>query len=75
MRTSDVLSKWKLDFETLYNITSTRSQLPIYDNPVESNRIPESSAHPNQDNRLNDGISILEVREAVRSLNKNRAVG
>lgn len=65
----DVLSKWKTDFSKLYN--------PPYNSDVHnSNDDDILTQNGNEDNdMLNRGITILDVRKAVKSLHRNKAVG
>jgi len=64
-----VLNKWKLHFETLFESSNTNSATAADDNTSDP---PPPNA---QTSDLNSGISILDVREAVLSLNMNKSVG
>ena len=60
-----VLDKWKKSFETLYNIPTTETYSTF------EARSPLSVGQ----HTLNNGIDLLEIEKAVKSLNKNKAPG
>ena len=64
---NDVLNSWKEEFEKLYNQQSSQNR-PTTQNAADGG--PSESAQ-----QLNEGISIMEVKKAVCSLNRNRATG
>ena len=78
-KTEDVLNKWKRDFESLYNNTSAHQNIQVPENNNNMSRNTHGTTNEQYGstrvNALNTGITILEVKEAVKSLHKNRAVG
>ena len=64
-RKSDVLNMWKNAFEQLFTCNDlSRENIKYSDVNVNGN-----------DNNLNCGITILEVRRTINSLNKNKSPG
>lgn len=65
----DILLKWKTEFEKLYNSTNPTNTPNNYGDP---NVIYDKK---DENDILNSGISILDVRKAIRSLHKNKTAG
>ena len=65
----DILSKWKSDFSNLYNQCSNLNKT---DNHEEESTTQNMYT---ENDMLNRGISILDVRKAVQSLHKNKSSG
>ena len=67
--TEDVLLKWKTDFANLYNSSNTSNKHTI-------NEYQNKPEHKDSENDiLNNGITILDVRKAVQTLHKNKSPG
>ena len=64
-----VLQKWKSDFSKLYNGSNYSDVQNGFEDDTQSTTMHEDN------DMLNGGISILEVRKAVKSLNKNKSPG
>ena len=64
---ASVLNKWKTDFENVYNVAN--------DEEIHCDYDPSSNINPHESEILNEGISIIDVKQAVMSLNKNKACG
>ena len=64
-----VLQKWKSDFSKLYNGSNYSDVQNGFGDDTQSTPMHEYN------DMLNGGISILEVRKAVKSLNKNKSPG
>ena len=62
---NQILDKWKSTFEKLY--TSEKEE--------QSYNITEPPSTSDDQSALSNGIDILEVEKAVKSLNKNKATG
>ena len=64
-----VLQKWKSEFSKLYNGSNYSDVQNGFRDDTQSTTVHEDN------DMLNGGISILEVRKAVKSLNKNKSPG
>ena len=71
------MNNWKRDFESLYNNTSAHQNMQVPENNNNMSRNTHGTTNEQYGstrvNALNTGIT--EVKEAVKSLHKNRAVG
>ena len=63
----DVLNLWKEEFEKLYNENGAPNR--------PSTQNASDTSFQEEPHQLSEGISIMEVKKAVSSLNRNRATG
>jgi len=66
---ASVLNNWKTDFKNVYtsNVANDKEIHRDYD--------PSSNINSHESEILNEGISIIDVKQAVMSLTKNKAYG
>ena len=73
---SDVLSKWRNDFNSLFNGSDqvTDNELGNSDENTSSN-MTQSTSNQERQQKFNQHISIFEVKKAIDSAKRGKATG